>query len=107
MAPIRFGVMLVLSVAGNTGCLKATPAMHDASSLPDPKSSKSGSGARDAVDSTPGPANPGGGRTGQFRRWNWRGQWDGDWLTSWKLRQRERTGRRQRQRDRHGQSLIS
>jgi hypothetical protein len=64
MAPIRFGVMLVLSVAGNTGCLKATPAMHDASSLPDPKSSKSGSGARDAVDSTPGPANPGTGAEG-------------------------------------------
>jgi hypothetical protein len=63
MALIRFGVML-LCVASSVGCLEATPAVHDASSLPDPKSSKSGAGARDAVDSTPGPANPGTGAEG-------------------------------------------
>jgi|SRR5882724_12474269 len=63
MISIRFGALLLCALE-SVGCLKSTPAMHDASSLPDPKSSKSGSGSRDAVDSTPGPANPGTGVEG-------------------------------------------
>jgi hypothetical protein len=64
MIQIHFGAAAVVCALVSVGCLKSTPAMHDASSLPNPKSSKSGSGPRDAVDSTPGPANPGTGAEG-------------------------------------------
>ena len=64
MTQIRFGALAMCCALASVSCLKSTPAMHDASSLPDPKSSKSGAGPRDAVDATPGPANPGTGAEG-------------------------------------------